>query len=142
MVICISLQSKAEDESRQLRNQLQSMTEQLNQSETVQRDFVRLSQSLQVGRLTTLFFQLFCAVVANSTPGSSFCFSTESHLVYCRHGFYHCSCNLLLLYTFTSYFSYHTVQYHFNLIVMYIMTRILGGEQKHLSQYFFTVLAK
>ena len=54
MVICISLQSKAEDESRQLRNQLQSMTEQLNQSETVQRDFVRLSQSLQVGRLTTL----------------------------------------------------------------------------------------
>jgi len=55
MVICISLQSKAEDESRQLRNQLQSMTEQLNQSETVQRDFVRLSQSLQVGRLTTLF---------------------------------------------------------------------------------------
>ena len=55
MVICISLQSKAEDESRQLRNQLQSMTEQLNQSETVQRDFVRLSQSLQVGRLTKLF---------------------------------------------------------------------------------------
>lgn len=55
MVICISLQSKAEDESRQLRNQLQSMTEQLNQSETVQRDFVRLSQSLQVGRLTTLW---------------------------------------------------------------------------------------
>lgn len=54
MVICISLQSKAEDESRQLRNQLQSMTEQLNQSETVQRDFVRLSQSLQVGCLTTL----------------------------------------------------------------------------------------
>ena len=54
MVICISLQSKAEEESRQLRNQLQSMTEQLNQSETVQRDFVRLSQSLQVGRLTTL----------------------------------------------------------------------------------------
>lgn len=40
--------SKAEDESRQLRNQLQSMTEQLNQSETVQRDFVRLSQSLQM----------------------------------------------------------------------------------------------
>ena len=59
MLMCISLQSKAEDESRQLRNQLQSMTEQLNQSETVQRDFVRLSQSLQVGRRrrvrTTLF---------------------------------------------------------------------------------------
>ncbi|XP_078362497.1 rab GTPase-binding effector protein 1-like isoform X2 [Oculina patagonica] len=40
--------SKAEDESKQLKNQLQSMTEQLNQSETVQRDFVRLSQSLQM----------------------------------------------------------------------------------------------
>ena len=42
------LQIKVEDENKQLKNQLQSMTEQLNQSETVQRDFVRLSQSLQV----------------------------------------------------------------------------------------------
>lgn len=42
------LQTKVEDENKQLKNQLQSMTEQLNQSETVQRDFVRLSQSLQV----------------------------------------------------------------------------------------------
>lgn len=42
------LQIKIEDENKQLKNQLQSMTEQLNQSETVQRDFVRLSQSLQV----------------------------------------------------------------------------------------------
>lgn len=47
------LQTKAEEESKQLRNQLQAMTEQLNQSETVQRDFVRLSQSLQViGQIT------------------------------------------------------------------------------------------
>ena len=42
------LQTKIEDENKQLKNQLQSKTEQLNQSETVQRDFVRLSQSLQV----------------------------------------------------------------------------------------------
>lgn len=40
--------TRAEEESKQLRNQLQAMTEQLNQSETVQRDFVRLSQSLQM----------------------------------------------------------------------------------------------
>lgn len=40
--------AKAEEEKRQLKNQLQSKTEQLNQSETVQRDFVRLSQSLQM----------------------------------------------------------------------------------------------
>lgn len=47
------LQTRAEEESKQLRNQLQAMTEQLNQSETVQRDFVRLSQSLQViGQIT------------------------------------------------------------------------------------------
>lgn len=45
------LQAKVEDENKQLKNQLQSMTEQLNQSETVQRDFVRLSQSLQVSGL-------------------------------------------------------------------------------------------
>lgn len=40
--------SKVVEENRRLKNQLQSMTEQLNQSETVQRDFVRLSQSLQM----------------------------------------------------------------------------------------------
>lgn len=42
------MQTKIEEENKQLKNQLQSKTEQLNQSETVQRDFVRLSQSLQV----------------------------------------------------------------------------------------------
>lgn len=50
----VLLQTKAEDENRQLKNQLQSLTEQLNQSETVQRDFVRLSQSLQVIVLATV----------------------------------------------------------------------------------------
>lgn len=39
---------KVEEENRRLKNRLQSMTEQLNESETVQRDFVRLSQSLQM----------------------------------------------------------------------------------------------
>jgi len=52
----VLLQTKAEDENRQLKNQLQSMTEQLNQSETVQRDFVRLSQSLQVIVLATVSY--------------------------------------------------------------------------------------
>lgn len=37
-----------EHENKKLKNQLQSLNQQLNESEAVQKDFVRLSQSLQV----------------------------------------------------------------------------------------------
>lgn len=74
------LQTKAEEESKQLRNQLQAMTEQLNQSETVQRDFVRLSQSLQViGQITVNKEQWFwCSADFLLYPVACFCFSSAS----------------------------------------------------------------
>ena len=44
----VHLQLTMEQENKKLKNQLQSLNQQLNESEAVQKDFVCLSQSLQV----------------------------------------------------------------------------------------------
>ena len=74
--IVIFLQSKVVEENRRLKNQLQSMTEQLNQSETVQRDFVRLSQSLQVFNFQKAYCQYPCLVIPSSRYDQNSCYKS------------------------------------------------------------------
>ena len=49
--ICFDIQADLEEQLRELKSQLHSLNGQLNYSESVQRDFVKLSQSLQVSVL-------------------------------------------------------------------------------------------